>query len=85
MIIAYYTDGSREQFNEMPLEKAQEIVEGYVELVTLNNIQLLINEEGLLHNLPLNKEVTFILKQNYALNFSIVGNAIILTKHHLWT
>ena len=54
------------------LEKAQEIIGGYVEVVRLPKGQgkLLVDEEGLLKRLPLNREASILAKQ------LIVGNAI---------
>lgn len=71
------------------LEKAQELVGGLVELIELNNgDQMLVNEEGLLHDLPLNIEATNHLvahKSPYDLMFrGIVGNAVILKGNARW-
>ena len=57
---------------KIDLEKAQEIIGGYVEVVRLPKGQgkLLVDEEGLLKRLPLNREASILAKQ------LIVGNAI---------
>ena len=64
------------------LEEAQEIVGGYVEMVHSPNnpeIQILVNEEGLLTGLPFNKEATELC------GTGIVGNAVILKGDAKWT
>tara|TARA_R110002167_G_scaffold3476_1_gene16982 strand:- start:2348 stop:2581 length:234 start_codon:yes stop_codon:yes gene_type:complete len=63
------------------LKQAQEIVGGIVEMVhspSDPDIQVLVNEEGLLLNLPWNKEAT-----RYA-ETGIVGNAIVLKGDAKW-
>ena len=61
------------------LEKLQELVGGYIEVIPINNIaghkqcQLIINEEGSLYGLPVNRDASIIAKRE------IVGNAVILT------
>ena len=63
------------------LKQAQEIVGGIVEMVhspSDPDIQVLVNEEGLLLNLPWNKEAT-----RYA-ETGIVGNAIVLKCKAKW-
>lgn len=64
------------------LEEAQGIVGGYVELVrspTRPEWQILVNEEGLLKDLPFNEEATELC------GTGIVGNAIILKGDAKWT
>ncbi len=54
------TDGTREvNVNIDTLKRKQELVGGYIELVHINEGRVLIvNEEGLIHRLPLNHEAT---------------------------
>ena len=70
------------------LEEAQKIVGGLVEMITLprnsdkpmnQDIQVLVNEEGLLLNLPFNKEATI------RFGTGIVGPAIVLEGEAKWT
>ena len=64
------------------LEQAQKLVGGYVEMVrspTRPEIQILVNEEGLLHGLPFNEEATELC------GTGIVGPAIILKGNAKWT
>lgn len=61
------------------LKKAQEMVEGLVELIELSDgDQMLVNEEGLLKGLDINGMATMIA------NRRIVGNAIILRGKAKW-
>lgn len=65
------------------LEQAQEMVGGYVQAVKVvdpddgKTKQLLINEEGLMMNLPTNQEATRIYRHTNLIG-KIVGNAILL-------
>jgi hypothetical protein len=64
------------------LQEAQEIVGGYVEMVrspTQRDWQVLVNEEGLLLNLPFNSEATELC------GTGIVGPAIVLKGDARWT
>lgn len=62
------------------LAEAQAAVGGFVQLVELyDGSQLLVNEEGLLHNLPLNFEASEMAGQ------VIVGEALLLTGKHRWS
>lgn len=70
-------------FKEKPptLEEAQAIVGGLVEMVPLmnpENMQLLINEEGLMHDLPVNTQASMIAGQR------LVGPAIVLEGDAMW-
>ena len=50
---------------EPSLEELQKLVEGYIEVHKLRNgDDLVINEEGMLQNLPINQEATTLLKSN---------------------
>jgi hypothetical protein len=64
------------------LEKAQEIVGGFVEMVLIpddTNVQVLVNEEGLLENLPVNTEASELCGQK------IVGPVLVLKGDAKWT
>jgi hypothetical protein len=62
------------------LEEALAIVGGYVQMITLpNGDQLLVDEEGLLKNLPVNMDATI------AANRLIVGPALLLEGDARWT
>jgi hypothetical protein len=63
------------------LQEAQKIVGGFVEMVrspTNPDIQILVNEEGLIQGLPFNKEATELC------DTGIVGNAVILKGNARW-
>ena len=68
--------------NKKPtLEEAQALVGGLVEMVrspSNPDIQILVNEEGLLQGLPFNEEATKIC------DTGIVGNAVILKGEARW-
>ena len=60
------------------LEEMQEIVGGYIELVHLNDGRIIVvNEDGLNLNLPVNIEATNILRRDHSTTQYIVGNAIV--------
>jgi hypothetical protein len=64
------------------LERAQKLVGGLVEMVrspTNPDIQVLVNEEGLLKGLPFNEEASKMC------DTGIVGDAIILKGDARWT
>jgi hypothetical protein len=68
-------------FEDQPptLEHAQKIVGGYVEIVYLpNGDQMLVAEEGLLKQLPVNPQATFLAGK------MIVGNALVLRGGAKW-
>ena len=71
-------------FNEEApsLERAQELVGGLVEMVRSpidTEIQVLVNEEGLLRGMPFNKEATELC------GTGIVGDVVILKGSAKWT
>ena len=59
---------------ENKLEELQEQVEGYIECVTLipGKLVMIVNEEGLIQELPYNMSASIIARRN------IVGNALIV-------
>jgi hypothetical protein len=61
------------------LETAQGLVGGWVEMLTLaNGDQMLVNEEGLIHNLPHNPIASALAGRN------LVGNAVLLKGEARW-
>ncbi len=68
--------------NQPTLQEAQKIVGGLVEMVhspSEPDWQILVNEEGLLRDLPFNKEATELC------GTGIVGPAIVLKGDAKWT
>ena len=60
------------------LEEMQKIVGGYIELVRLNDGRIIVvNEDGLNLNLPVNIDATNILRRDHSTAQYIVGNAIV--------
>ena len=60
------------------LEELQEVVGGYIEIIRLNDGRVIIvNEEGLNLNLPVNIEATNILRRDHSTTQYIVGTAIV--------
>ena len=60
------------------LEEMQEIVGGYIEIIRLKDGRIIVvNEEGLNLNLPVNIEATNILRRDHSTTQYIVGNAIV--------
>lgn len=71
MAVLLKSDGSKEVDVQIKtLHQMQELVGGYIEIVYLKDKALVVNEEGLLKNLPINIQATDIAKQ------IIVGDAI---------
>lgn len=79
------TNGKKEQVNpkngtDFSLDELQGFVHGYIQIVHLGRGEIMvINEEGKLMNLPLNKDATIIAKWNGAISSrdGIVGNALL--------
>jgi len=72
-------DGTIEELKNPTLEDFQKAVGGYIEALNIGSGKyLVVNEEGLMMNLPLNKSATAIWR-----NGPIVGNAVICTKKEL--
>ena len=67
------------------LKHAQLLVDGYIEFVALKDeyaakrMQLIVNEEGLLKDLPVNLVATEYINPNTLCMGGIRGNAILLT------
>ena len=79
----YYPNGDFQETqpnngSTFELEELQEVVGGYIEIVRLNDGQIIIvNEDGLSLNLPVNIEATNILRRDHSTTEYIVGNAIV--------
>jgi len=83
--IVVRTDGSQQELDRRPsLEEAQQIVGGYIELVRASDgkhtVTLVVNEEGKLLHLPVNKAITDTYGSSIYGGY-IVGNVIVL---HGW-
>ena len=79
--LTYFTD-------EKPsLEEAQKLVGGLVQLIELRNgDQMLVNEEGIMYDLPINQKATDIalsMSTAYLLG-GILGDAVILKGKAKW-
>jgi thymidylate kinase len=83
------TDGSVEVVKnddkEASLEFLQKAVDGYIEIVWLDeNTLMVVNEEGKLLNKPLNEIATQVFyEKTRRFNDCIVGNAVVLDKKYL--
>lgn len=71
--------------NDFKLEELQTIVGGWVEIVWLPNNEdiMVINEEGKLYNLPLNKEATKIYQDSFGYTDLIVGDVLLCKKNQI--
>ena len=67
---------------EPSLEMLQELVDGYIEVVTLNNGDFLVfNEKGRMKNLKSNNEATKIYKEQGGMRgIDIMGRAVLVKK-----
>ena len=75
-------DGTEEKLErKFTLEQAQKLVGGYIEFVRMvdDALCLVVNEEGLIFNLPLNHKATRLVHPD-VLHNGIRGNAIIVTR-----
>ena len=79
----YYPNGDFQETqpnngSTFELEELQEVVGGYIEIVRLNDGRIIIvNEDGLSLNLPVNIEATNILRRDHSTTDYIVGTAIV--------
>jgi len=88
MATIYKTDGTVEEIQPkngkgFKLEELQEIVGGYIETIYLKNgMVMVVNEEGKINNLPLNKNATVYV---HAHDFAdvIVGNALVCKQNEI--
>ena len=78
-------DGTEEIIErKITLEEAQKLVGGYIEAVRMNDdaLSLIVDEEGVLFSLPLNKKATQLVYP-HILHSGIRGNAIVVVKSSL--
>ncbi len=69
------TDGTRvENYNHQGLEAKQKAVGGYIEPVYTSEWVVLVNEDGLFRNLPINYEASLLTDR------TIVGDVLVLTR-----
>ena len=79
----YYPNGDFQETqpnngSTFELKELQEVVGGYIEIVRLNDGRVIIvNEDGLSLNLPVNIETTNILRRDHSTTQYIVGTAIV--------
>jgi len=75
------------------IEQAQKLVGGYVAVIQLNTVgrtkrMLLVNEEGLVHKLPVNEEATLLAQQSrhgeQYVTLPIVGDVILVEGFNKW-
>ena len=68
----------------LTLEQMQGICGGYIEIIKLpvDKAKMVMNEEGAIYQLPINKEASKILQMNYPMSptIPIRGNVIIIKK-----
>tara|TARA_R110001592_G_C12670860_1_gene703546 strand:+ start:216 stop:485 length:270 start_codon:yes stop_codon:yes gene_type:complete len=71
----YFSDGS------LPLQEIQKKVGGYIRIVTLSdNRKMAVNDDGLLMNLPYNKEATELAQPSMSPDDYIVGDVVVFSK-----
>jgi hypothetical protein len=76
-----YADGREEECDESwPLDKLQQFVGGYIEMVptTIPNRSLIVNEEGMLDDLPVNAKATVLVRPGTAMILGIRGDALLV-------
>ena len=77
-------DGTREDIelinDDALLKTLQEYVGGYIERVNLGDRDLVVNEEGLIHGLPVNETATLLVNPNLGpvRLMPIVGDVVLL-------
>lgn len=75
--------GTREEVNRMmKLEEMQQAVGGYIEMVptTLPNKWLIVDEEGLLKDKPINKTATELVRAGVLMVGGIRGDALVVRR-----
>lgn len=65
------------------LEELQAAVGGFIEMINVYNKVMIVNEEGKLEGLPINKKATEFFQMCYRTNDVIVGNAILADRDEL--
>ena len=76
------TEYEKREVDKCPsLSELQELVDGLIELVRVNfegkEVDMIINEEGLIHNLPFNATASRLMRDSYDGYGYIVGPAIV--------
>ena len=64
------------------LEDLQEMVGGYIQVISIGNKQIIVDEEGKIKDKPVNVEASDVWGVNYDL---IVGDAVVLSDDALLT
>jgi len=67
------TDGSSEERKRITFKECQEVVQGYVEVVYMEEFTVLCNEEGLLKGLPFNDKASDLV------GMDLVGDVVLLS------
>lgn len=62
------------------LDELQGFVEGYIEIVSIGDKHLVVNEEGKLNGLDINSKATEIFAKHYGHIDVIVGNALLANR-----
>lgn len=80
--ILFKTDGTTMEVqpkngNDFSLEELNDFVGGHIEIVTLRNNFMVVNEEGKLNRLPVNHNATTMFQSEYGETDYIVGNALV--------
>lgn len=87
MATVYFVNGMISEIpsKKVSMEKLQQYVEGWVEIVPLTKDKYLaVNEEGLLMDLPFNKSAMFHIPQHYGVKTPmLVGNVVVISKSEL--
>lgn len=67
----------KEKKNGFSLEELQGFVEGYIEIVSVGQKFLVLNEEGKLNGLEINQKATEIFQKHYGATDLIVGDVLL--------
>ena len=80
----YYTDGTTKDVQpkngkDFKSDELHEIVEGYIEIVQVDNHKkfMVLNEEGKLNNLPINRNATILYQELHGPIDIIIGNVLV--------
>ena len=77
----YKVDGTREDLtlpSENRLKFLQNIVEGLIEIINIGGNDFVVNEEGLIHDLPINPWSSILTYQTIWENHPFRGNIIVV-------
>ena len=84
----YYSDGSEKQVfpangMDFKLNELQSFVDGYIEVVMLDKTSeiMVVNEEGKLKGLPINRNATEYLLRNSQIDDIIVGDVLVCNRN----